>query len=247
MYKLRWKKKKAFTLVETIIVCSVFAIMVVWIILWINKAFASMNNTRVKVRSTNFAREWVEMVYNIRDTNRRKCSWEKDKTWLYIGSGRDTACKYDSEKLFKPWIYILKEWKTDPDNNYYVYAEPLTFDTTLSDSFYKIDWFFDEESIITTRREKSKISFTWTYSFYSGWETAIWNIEDLLKWSWTEFYRILRVYWIYKKDTPNPKEDLSDLLWWSPAEMRFCVKIFYSNNWWKHDTELCSIMTNFME
>lgn len=246
MYKLIWKKK-AFTLVETIIVCSVFAIMVVWIILWINKAFASMNNTRVKVRSTNFAREWVEMVYNIRDTNRRKCSWEKDKTRLYIGSG-GAVCDYGITDLFQKWIYILKEWKTsDPDNNYYVYAERLTPDPTPLDSFYKIDWFFDEDS--TIRREKSKISFTWTYSFYSGWETAIWNIEDLLKWSWTEFYRILRVYWIYKKNTSNPNAPASEseLLWWIPAEMRFCVKIFYSNNWWKHETELCSIMTNFME
>jgi hypothetical protein len=208
-----------------------------------------MNNTRVKVRSTNFAREWVEMVYNIRDTNRRKCSWEKDKTRLYVGLGRETACYDDitTDFLFKPWIYILKEWKTS-DNNYYVYAEFLTGgDSVDLDHFYSIEWFFNEESI--DEREKSKISFTWTYSFYSGWETAIWNIEDLLKWSWTEFYRILRVYWIYKKNTEDPDvaASYSELYWWSPAEMRFCVKIFYSNNWWKHDTELCSIMTNFME
>ena len=38
-----------------------------------------MNNTKVLVRATNFAREGVEMVYNLRDTNRRKYSGEKDK------------------------------------------------------------------------------------------------------------------------------------------------------------------------
>lgn len=233
MYRLKIKKN-AFTLAETIIVCTIFAIMVVWIILWINRAFLFMNNTRVLVRATNFAREWVEMVYNIRDTNWRKYSGEKDKHRLDAWTGTS---------LLTWWIYIIKEWITWASNDSYVYAEYLTWNTDFYD---KMDVFFDNDS----DRNRSKIEFTWSYSYYSGGTIATWKLEDLLGWSGIEFYRILRVYGIYCKNNSEPNQVVdsshcnndSD-----PKEMRFCVKVFYEFNGWHHASELCSIMTNFMK
>ena len=81
------------------------------------------------------------------------------------------------------------------------------------------------------------------------------SLEELLKWNWTEFYRILRVYWIYCKNSQNTDDqscldtstNLRDTIIKAPKEMRFCVKVFYDGIEWKHSTELCSIMTNFME
>lgn len=221
-------KKNAFTLAETIIVCTIFAIMVVWIILWINRAFLFMNNTRVLVRATNFAREWVEMVYNIRDTNRRKNSGEKDKYWMDSGT-------WDIK--LTSWIYVIKEWTTWNDS--YIYAEYLTWNTDFYDD---MDVFFNDEN----DRSKSKISFPWTYSYYSWWVIATWNLEDLLWWSGIEFYRILRVYGVYCKNSNDP-DDESYTGVWDPKELRFCVKVFYEFNGWHHASELCSIMTNFME
>lgn len=234
-------KKNAFTLAETIIVCTIFAIMVVWIILWINRAFLFMNNTRVLVRATNFAREWVEMVYNIRDTNRRKCSGYRDKTRLYTGGSED--CKDWSADVLKKWIYLIKEAPSWDDT--YVYAEYLTGD---SEEFYDLDWFFNEDNAFY--RNESKIVFSWEYSYYSGGKLATWNLEYLLGWSGIEFYRILRVYGIYCKNDTDPNQvvdpshcnDDSD-----PKELRFCVKVFYEFNGWHHASELCSIMTNFMK
>ena len=234
MHKLKIKKK-AFTLVETVIVCVIFAMIVSWIILWINRAFAFMNNARVQVRATNFAREWVEMVYNLRDTNRRKYSGEKDKQWLNIG---------DWSHLFKPWVYIIKEWNSSNWDKY-VYAEDLNIVSDKIDNFYDVEWFFSEE--YSDKRESSKISFPWTYSYYSGGAIETWNLEDLL-W-WIDFYRVLRVYGIYKKDVENSdtKCEGDCLKNWTAAELRFCVKVFYEAMGWQHSTELCSIMTNFME
>ena len=233
MYRLK-TKKNAFTLAETIIVCTIFAIMVVWIILWINRAFLFMNNTRVLVRATNFAREWVEMVYNIRDTNWRKYSGEKDKHRLDAWTGTS---------LLTWWIYIIKEWITWASNDSYVYAEYLTWNTDFYD---KMDVFFDNDS----DRNRSKIEFTWSYSYYSGGTIATWNLENLLGWSGIEFYRILRIYGVYKKNVDEPNTEAindSDLINSDPKEMRFCVKVFYEFNGWHHASELCSIMTNFMK
>ena len=231
-------RKNAFTLVETMIVCTIFAIMVVWIILGINRAFVFMNNTKLDVIATNLAREWVEMVYNMRDTNWRKYSGEKDKHRTYWGTWN---INLDS------WIYVIKQWTTWASNDSYVYADFLTWDINFYDD---MNVFFSEGE--EADRDECKISFSWTYPYYSWGVIATWNLEDFLWWSGIEFYRVLRVYWVYCKngtnldpnqvvDTNHCKNDTD------PKEMRFCVKVFYRNSWWKHAKELCSIMTNFME
>lgn len=238
MLKLK-RKKNAFTLVETLIVASLFAVMVLWIIFWINRAFAFMNNTRVLVRATNFARQWVEMVYNIRDTNRRKNSWERDKYWIHTGT-------WDADNKLTSWIYTIEEWTEWEDT--YIYAKKLNW---VSEEFYEIDWFFNPEN--SAARENSRIKFPWTYEYYSGGTIATWNMEDLLWWSGIEFYRVLRVFWVYsKEDNTDPNKTIggpeqnTDKSW-KPEELRFCVKVFYTYNGWRHASELCSIMTNFME
>lgn len=232
MLKLK-RKKNAFTLVETLIVASLFAVMVLWIIFWINRAFAFMNNTRVLVRATNFARQWVEMVYNIRDTNRRKNSWERDKYWMHTGT-------WDADNKLTAWMYTIEEWTEWEDT--YIYAKKLNW--ISEEDFYEIDWFFNAEN--SEAREESRIQFLWTYEYYSGGTIATWNMEDLLLWSGIEFYRVLRVYWVYCKnsDEPNQTGCTNDS---DPKELRFCVKVFYTYNGWHHASELCSIMTNFME
>jgi hypothetical protein len=73
-------------------------------------------------------------------------------------------------------------------------------------------------------------------------------MQELLIWQWLEFYRMVRVFGVYEKNVGNSAEDISAwssaLTNWTPAEMRFCVKVFYRSEW-KHNTELCWLMTNF--
>ena len=231
------KKVWAFTLAETLIVCSIFAVFVLWLILWINRAFAFMNNTRVLVRATNFAREWVEMVYNLRDSNWRKYSWERDKYRMYAGT-------WASTNNLTPWIYVIKEWVWSIED-FSIYADRLNVSDGDIKEFYEPEWFFN-----SSEREQARIRFPWTYSYYSRGAIATWNLEDLLGWTGIEFYRILRVYGIYCKNDSDPNQ-VVDYDHCSkdedPKELRFCVKVFYEYDWWQHSSELCSIMTNFME
>ena len=230
-----------FTLVETILVCVVFAIFVSGIVLAINRAFNFMNNTRLSVRATNFAREWVELMYNIRDTNRRRCSWKKDNAWLYIGTWWDSSDECDYSDLFGSWIYILKEGIND-NNDKYIYATKL--EPTSVDEFYSFEWFFKDS--YDSQRNQAKLSFTWTYKYLSWTDILTWDISELL-WNWVDFYRIVRVYGIYKKNEANPTALATNLKNKDPKEMRFCVKVLYESNGSKHENELCSIMTNFKE
>ena len=181
------------------------------------------------------------MVYNLRDTNRRRCSGNRDSAWFYRWWLAD--CKDLGDDLLEAWIYVIKEWTNEGDS--YIYAEYLTGG---SDDFYSLEWFFRENS--QSEREKAKITFSWAYSYYSWGTIATWNLEDLLKWTGIEFYRILRVFGVYCKNVTDPNQPVNlsycknDT---DPKELRFCVKVFYEFNGSHHASELCSIMTNFME
>ena len=223
------KRKKGFTLAEVIIVCTLFSLMVIWIIVAISRAFIFLDNTRLSVRATNLAREWVEMMYNLRDTNWRKYSWERDKNWLNSWSWTVSM---------DIWVYSINE-ATNSSGDSHVYLSWLSVPSANIESFYSIDWFFTDA--YSGQRENSKLNFTGTYSYYSWWVLATWwIIKDLVEVDGLEFYRIVRIYWIDNK------------LWTSctttncPKELRFCVKVFYESQW-QHASELCSIMTNFTE
>ena len=231
MLKLKWKKSW-FTLAEIIVVCSIFAVMVVWMIFGINRAFVFLNGIRLQVMATNFVREWVEMMYNIRDSNWRKNPWDRDEH-------RMDAWKW-TQRL-EPWIYIIKEEGTWVDS--YVYTEFLTGNTDI----YSLEWFFDKDN--SSYRERSKLLFTGSYSYNSGWTIVTWDMNELMDWFWIDFYRILRVYGIYGKNTSNSSDLINgdNLKNWTPAELRFCVMVFYTDNRSQHSKELCSIITNFLE
>jgi len=240
MIDLKWKKYW-FTLAEVIVVCSMFAVMVIWIIVAINRAFVFMDNTRLALRASNLARWWVEMVYNLRDSNWRKYSWERDKNRLNIWTWWSAIWE---------WIYTINESKNSNWDSY-VYLSWLTV-SSISGFYDSIEWFFSDDysGVI----EGAKLDFTWIYSYYSWNATSsiisTWNLGDLLDVNWLEFYRVLRVYGIYCKtgESPNQLVNSSHCKQDSdPKEMRFCVKVFYRNIQWKHSSELCSLMTNFME
>lgn len=226
--------KKSFTLLEVLIVCGFFSIVILAIIWAINRAYVFMNNTRMQVRAVNFAREWVEMVFNIRDTNWRKHSWERDKYWNNLWT-------WDVNNKFQQGIYVLNEWGNS-SGDVYIYSTGLNVN---AEDFYW-DEFWDTNNV--KNRESAKIIFTWTYNYLGwdydeGWEwqfkSETWDIWELL-WSEGDFYRIVRVYNVVGKLTSCIEDKC-------PKEMRFCVKVFYKSNDAKRSTELCSIMTNFEE
>jgi hypothetical protein len=212
----------------------------------INRTYIFMNNTKVLIRATNMAREWMEMMFNIRDTNRRKYSWERDKYWLYLGSWNDESLN----SFFQEWVYAIKEWKNGSWDRF-VYAEKLNI-WNRYEEFYDLEWFFSGDATFTTARSWAIVTFTWAYKYRSwsaetGTEVA-WLIGDVL-WNGVEFYRVARIYGIYKKDAneSDVPANLDSYSYSEPKEMRFCVKVFYKLGAWNHSTELCSVMTNFME
>lgn len=91
--KLR-SPKKWFTLVEIIIWLVVISIGILAIIWSIQYATKTMTLTRSQVVAINLAREWMEMMFNKRDTNWQMFPAKKDQCWLVNASDpNSTSCE----------------------------------------------------------------------------------------------------------------------------------------------------------
>jgi hypothetical protein len=235
--KLLNKKKNWFTLIELLLVCSAFAILVSGVIIAINRAYAFMNDTKIRVRASNFAREWVEIMFNIRDTNWRRHSGERDANRL------NTSLTWDN--TFEEWLYVLKEWITGSGDKYFYADKVNDLSDVTSEEYYSDSWFWGYD------RQEWRMEFEWDYNYMEyvddGWVPRTWSIQDVL-FNETEFYRLVRVFGIYCKEEEGTNITVDSCSNDSaPKEMRFCVKVFYTHDATRSSSELCSVMTNFME
>lgn len=79
-------KKRAFTLVEMLIVIFVVSVGLIVIIQGMASSHRYISETAQRTIALNLAKEGIEVVYNLRNTNRRRFSDKKDQCWLSIDS-----------------------------------------------------------------------------------------------------------------------------------------------------------------
>ena len=63
------KRKSAFTFIEVIIAITVFAIGVLAVLRLITQNLVTLDNTQMRTTATFLAKEGMELVYNMRDSN----------------------------------------------------------------------------------------------------------------------------------------------------------------------------------
>lgn len=87
------RKIKAFTLLETLIVIMVFCIGILVVVHGLSQTLRNKEYANTQIKSAFFAREWIEMVFNLRDAN-----YHKKLPWNCIF----TPTEIDEEKEFEP-------------------------------------------------------------------------------------------------------------------------------------------------
>lgn len=94
-----FSNKKAFTLLEVVIVIFLFVLLVTTVFQLIDYGLQSSDRSRQEVVAINLAREGMESVYAIRGTNRLRRSGKKDLCRLKrnpLDDGGDQLCENDS-------------------------------------------------------------------------------------------------------------------------------------------------------
>lgn len=128
--KRKTLKKGGFTLIEILVVVFVFSMGVIVIMQGINKTTSYISETAQRTIALNLAKEGLEAMYNIRNTNWRRRSDSRDKCWLKVNpmvdEGND-GCANDRWFWWFDRYYIEKD---EQHQNYYVV--PINWDTRTS-------------------------------------------------------------------------------------------------------------------
>jgi len=180
------KNFKAFTLVETLIVIVVFCIGILVVLQWLSQTLRNKDYADIQIKSAFLAREWIELMFNLRDAN-----YHKELPWNCIFNHIENlkASPYEeNENPFCAWYFwsgdenkILKIWMWT--GNEYIHVETWSL-STLED--------FD--------------------SMFSGYQIYFhtWNIVEWITWylydhAWndderTRFARYLLITWVIAED-----------------------------------------------
>jgi len=86
------KKKYAFTFIEVMIAIVIFSVGILAVLNLLTNNLKSMDRNNLKLQASLLAKEWIELVYNLRDSN-----IEKWLSWNCLMN--DEMYTWDSEKL----------------------------------------------------------------------------------------------------------------------------------------------------
>jgi hypothetical protein len=138
--------KKATSVIEAVVVLFIVVSWVVWMyqVFWASQKLS--NSTANKIQAIQIAREWIEWVKNIRDTN--WILYSSDTTNCWNVNNYSNTCVWDNNTTYDiaSWSYIIYK---KPDNRWYL--ETKVTNTAFNQDYrdrFKVwldsDWFFTQ-------------------------------------------------------------------------------------------------------
>lgn len=267
-------RKKGFTLVEMLIVIFVLSTGIILIIKGMSESHRYLSETAQRTVALNLAKEGIEAVYNLRNSNWRKWSDKKNECWLSVWE----ECWEYSEELTNSQMRILGLNDGDIctyDYNARTYGPIKVWTPQL---FTRIDWEIPEwkwndkdarfKELPLNRQPKYAEEYKLIY--YRGKRIPRWSIDTHERWNyfnppkgnpscWAEYLdatknnlweysRVITIQGLFDKTT-GQKLTCTDTAnspckSSSPKELRFCSTVFYTKPY-QGIVNVCSIMTNF--
>lgn len=229
---MRFSTRRWFTIREILLIIVIISVGLLSVVVVLTNGMKYVQKTRQKVIALNLAREGMEAVYQIRDTNRTRWAWVKDQ------------CRLKSDPLTDEW------------------AERCNDDTRISSGAYVLQrlasWWQEYFALTGSfpsfdlNNGVDSADYIYTLCQQSGYRDACMGQLPLA--SEGRYFRIIEWLWLYLKDI--------DVLWWSgilctwsswpdvncgngrAKEFRFCSKVVYvwDGTW---EVKLCGVLTNF--
>lgn len=223
--------KKGFTLFEILLMVIIIWVWIMAIVVALNNGLSFIQKTRERTIAINLAREWIEAVYQIRDTNRKRRWWKKESCRLKIDplQDDDTNCSND----------------TRMSNKYYF----LTINTYSWQQYFSLSWWYTTWLDLSDGIDASDQNFALCQN---TWDNSRYRCTSQFSTEW-QFFRQIKWIWLFNKDSQTE--------WWSllncntgedscgnnsAKEYRFCSQVQYI--WkWRWTVELCWVLTNFQK
>ena len=225
--------KKAFTIIELMIVVSIMWVWLIWVFTMANNSYKFLSDVKSKLVAINIARWGVEWIFDMRNTNWQRWWWKKDQCWLKINplvDDSDNGCENDT--WFQSGSYILS----------LTWISQKYFSLKVQSPALQLNW-----PIKTT---------DWNYllckqnGIISSCSPTV-SSRPANYFSPILYFQQVRGWYLLDKNAPSNSLNCSewdDTNCWDGRflEKNFCVDVVYFNGAKKHVT-FCSVMTNFQE
>lgn len=260
-FHLKNDRKKAFTLLEILFVTIIISAWLLFVAEAIRHA-KQVNYTVIQsVIANQLATEWIEAVYQLRNTNflKYEVDWEFDTDVLNscrLSTNFDWCKKTIEHRKGNRAGYSISN--SDFENDYgiiekksflkagYYYITNSWWENILNNCYYEKDNDVRKENCWKIAQDIYAIcQKDWTRVPCTSWHVE-WNDES----KYGHFYRYIEGVWSYDMS--------SNQTWWAlidtskfandknAQEYRFCSRVFRVwMDWW--NVEICSTMTNFYE
>ena len=225
------KLKKAFTLIELMIVVVIIWIWLLWVIAAITNSYKFLYTTKNKITAINIARWGMESVFNIRNTNWQRWWGKKDQCWL----------KADP---------LVDNWNNGCEDDPWFGSESYVLQLTWNWQKY----FTLVKKTTPLKLEGILIPNDWDYLVCkdSAWIVSVCNPSPVSRptdyFDSTLYFQQVRGGYLNDKfNNSNISCSAWDVSWcWDgrALEKNFCVDVVYFD-WTKKKVSFCSLLTNF--
>ena len=222
---MRFSSKRWFTLWEILVIVIVISVGILSIISLLTYGINFIQKSRQKVIAINLAREWIEAVYQIRDTNRQRRAGMKEECWLKIDPLEDERTPWCTDDTrMQSGFYILQP-HTVSDQQYFLLTGFSSLG--LADNALQYSLCFSHWSRISCPG-LTGVSSEGRYFREIQWY-GLWAKDSSVTW------------WTYLPCTNGEDTDCGTT---SAKEFRFCSRVMYM--WYgTGSVELCGVLTNF--
>lgn len=181
------RKLKSFTLIETLIVIIIFSVGILAVLHWLTQTLRNKDYADIQIKSAFFAREWIELIFNLRDANYHKelpwnCIFEYKKN---PGDIKLDDNDQEENNPFCKWYFwsgdnnILKIWMWNGSE--YIRIETGNLDDDFDKNFSGYQIYFH-----TWNALNNSTGYLYNHN------------ED--EWDWTRFARYLLITWVVDED-----------------------------------------------
>lgn len=215
------KKKSAFTFIEIMIAIVIFSIGILTVLKLVTDNLEQMDKNNVKIQATLLAKEWLELAYNLRDSNLSKelswnCLMSEDMYDWTVEELNDEIWWWNQSDFES----IICDWYFGIENNLQISFDPKIY--VYYKNSEKWDNFMENYEMNKLYFYAGDLSWYW----YGNWELIVDNWE--LKKTETLFARYLSFEEVKEWDDILPKDQILKieshvlyLKWWLTWEVVF--------------------------
>ncbi len=161
--------KNAFTIIELMISLIIFWSWLLFVLVILNKNVLLSKQIELKSKWTILSKEWIEIVFNKRDSNNIKYQPWNYITWNLTDGIKNNDVYFEKWKSYQVWTDFL--WY---ENNINEISYPYLSNSKL----YLKTW--------QLLNKTNKTVYSWFYYNYSTWEQTAFSRYASFTWVYTE-------------------------------------------------------------